>query len=128
MKAIAQSNKLLEIGSIVKIDLTRIKDRLPDELKEKISKDSNAKVLDYKITDGTQIGFFLEFKDGSKNWFFNHELIHSNNKTEQRNKAGTNLSNYYLENKPMYSGKSLSYVLNPINFARWLKNSSKDIF
>ena len=128
MKAITQSIKLLEIGSLVKIDLASIKDRLPEELKQKIIKDSNAKVLDYKITDGTQIGFLLELQDGSKNWFFNNEITNGNNIPESKNESKVSLSNYYFKNKPTYYGKSISYVLNPINFARWLRNSSKDIF
>ena len=127
MKKINQSNKLLEIGSKVNIDVSSIEDRLPEGLEEKLNISSSGTVIGYKITDGTQIGFLLELEDGSKNWFFKHELIYINNQKEQSQEGASKSNKYFLKQRYIYKGDKLSYVLNPINFASWLINASKDI-
>ena len=84
-----------------------------------------AKVLDYKITDGTEIGFLLELKDGSKNWFFSHEIASFENALGPFEPV---IKSKVPLNKNLYSGDSLAYVLNPINFTKWLINVTSDIF
>ena len=65
---------LTKIGSRVKIDLEKVKDRISANLIDKISGDPRATVTDYKMTDGTDIGLVLELSDGTISWFFNDEI------------------------------------------------------
>ena len=117
--------KLLDIGSTVKIDIERIQDKIPTDLKKTLFINSIAKVSDYKITDGTGIGFLLELSNGSKHWFFNHEITLVNNAIDPL--AEGTLSSPPLS-KSLYKGNNLSYVVNPIYFATWLMHVTKDIF
>ena len=117
MKEINEKVNLLDIGSNVKINLSLIKDRIHEDLKQTIIRDSVAKIIAYKITDGTDIGFLLELNDGSNYWFFKDELSTINKEftsvkpVSNRIKAG---------NQKIYTGNNFSYVLNPINFSKWL--------
>ena len=70
-----QSANLTRIGSRTKVNLERVRDRIPPNLVQKLIKDPSGKVLDYKMTDGTGIGVVLELNDGSKRWFFEDELL-----------------------------------------------------
>ena len=69
-----QSVNITKIGSRVKIDLDKVKDRISVNLVEKISSDPRATVMDYKMTDGGGIGVVLKLADGTKNWFFDNEI------------------------------------------------------
>ena len=69
-----QSANLTKIGSRVKIDLNKVKDRISGNLVQKISSDPRATVMDYKMTDGGGVGVVLKLADGTKNWFFDTEF------------------------------------------------------
>ncbi len=69
-----QPVNLTKIGSRVKIDLDKVKDRISSNLLEKISTDPRATVTDYKMTDGGGVGLVVKLGDGTKNWFFEHEV------------------------------------------------------
>ena len=69
-----QSANLTKIGSRVKIDLDKVKDRISGNLIQKISSDPRATVMDYKMTDGGGVGVVLKLADGTKNWFFESEV------------------------------------------------------
>ena len=69
-----QSANLTKIGSRVKIDLNKVKDRISRNLVQKISSDPRATVMDYKMTDGGGVGVVLKLADGTKNWFFESEV------------------------------------------------------
>ena len=70
-----QSANLTKIGSRVKIDLNKVKDRISGNLVQKISSDPRATVMDYKMTDGIGgIGVVIKMNDGSKHWFFEDEV------------------------------------------------------
>ena len=69
-----QSANLSRIGSRVKIDLNKVKDRISGNLVQKISSDPRATVMDYKMTDGGGVGVVLKLADGTKNWFFESEV------------------------------------------------------
>ena len=69
-----QSVNLSKIGSRVKIDLDKVKDRISGSLIQKISSDPRATVIDYKMTDGGGVGVVLKLADGTKNWFFESEV------------------------------------------------------
>ena len=69
-----KTNTLTRIGSTVKIQLEKVRDRIPSNLLSKLKNDPRGKVLDYKMTDGTGIGLVLELRDGTTSWFFDEEV------------------------------------------------------
>ncbi len=74
-KAVAPT--LTRIGSRVKIDLDRVRDRIPSSLNQLLTSDPRGKVIGYRMTDGGGIGLVLELSNGSTNWFFQEELTNS---------------------------------------------------
>ncbi len=70
----AQTVNLTKIGSRVKIDLEKVKDRISGNLIDKLSTDPRATVTDYKMTDGGGVGLVVTLTDGTKNWFFDNEI------------------------------------------------------
>ena len=127
MIEIDKNIKLLDIGSTVKIDIERIQDKIPTNLKKTLVINSLAKVSDYKITDGTGIGFLLELSNGSQHWFFNHEITPINNANDHAPLAKTTHKQTPLIDS-IYKGNDLAYVINPVNFVKWLMNVTSDIF
>ncbi len=69
-----QAATLNRIGSSVRIDLEKVRDRIPSALFRQLSKDPRGKVINYKMTDGMGIGLVLELSDGSTSWFFDEEI------------------------------------------------------
>ena len=70
----AKPTSLSRIGSKIKINIERVKDRIPSYLINQLSEDPRGTVIDYKMTDGRGIGLVLKLKDGSQNWFFEDEV------------------------------------------------------
>ena len=69
-----QTVNLTKIGSRVKIDLEKVKDRISANLIDTLSSDPRATVTDYKMTDGGGVGIVVKLSDGTKNWFFENEF------------------------------------------------------
>ena len=124
IKVINNENQLSEIGSLVKIDPTRINDNVSDELSEILSSNPVGQVIGYKITDGTDIGLIIKLNNGSSAWFFNNEL----NQIDS-NLISNTFSNKSIakKNKAVIFEKGIKYVLNPNNFIKWLIRSLKDV-
>ncbi len=74
LQAMPQPATLTRIGSSIKINLDRVRDRIPPNLAEQLSKNPRGTVIDYKMTDGTGIGVVIKLSDGSKKWFFEDEI------------------------------------------------------
>ena len=73
--AMAKPASLSRIGSKIKIDIERVRDRIPSDLIDQLSQDPRGTVIDYKMTDGRGgIGVVLKMNDGSKQWFFEDEI------------------------------------------------------
>tara|TARA_Y100001968_G_scaffold303446_1_gene317616 strand:- start:139 stop:369 length:231 start_codon:yes stop_codon:yes gene_type:complete len=73
-----RSETLLK-GQRLRIELTKVKDRLPVALFEKLKKDPNGVWNGgYKMVDGNAFGLVLELNDGTKSWFFENELSEIN--------------------------------------------------
>tara|TARA_Y100001968_G_scaffold305364_1_gene321141 strand:+ start:92 stop:316 length:225 start_codon:yes stop_codon:yes gene_type:complete len=70
----AQAATLNKIGTRVKINLEKVRDRISVSLVEKLTEDPRGKVLGYKMTDGGGIGLVIELKDGTQSWFFDEEI------------------------------------------------------
>jgi len=122
-----------QIGSSVKVNLELSKDRLNKEIIDAINISSVGKISDFRITDGKGIGVILELANGKEQWFFEDEidLLDENgnviskiyDKQEKNTLLSNALTGLKYENK-----KSVSDLLNPINFFLWLAVSFKDIF
>ena len=72
--SMAKPTSLSRIGSKIKINIERVRDRIPSDLIQQLSEDPRGTVMDYKMTDGRGIGLVLKLKDGSQNWFFEDEV------------------------------------------------------
>ncbi len=109
---------------MVNIDLEKINDKLPSDLKTALSKHPYGKIIDYKITDGTNIGVILKLNSGKKVWFFQEEISDCNSKTD----IESFISEKGDEVKSTTYTKNLLYVFNPLNLINWSLNSFKDVF
>ena len=69
-----QATTLTRIGSIVRVQLDQVRDRIPKELLMKLKDNPRGRVVDYKMTDGTDIGLVIELSDGTTSWFFDKEI------------------------------------------------------
>ena len=70
----AETKLLPKIGSKIKININKVKDRLPDKLINQISSNPRAVIIGYKMTDGRSIGITAKFQDGAQIWFFPEEI------------------------------------------------------
>ena len=70
----ADTKLLPKIGSKVKINFEKVKDRLPTKLIKEIASNPKAEIVGYKMTDGRSIGLILKFISGQENWFFPEEI------------------------------------------------------
>ncbi len=69
-----QPATLSRIGSTVRVDLEKVRDRIPSALIKQLTGNPRGKIVDYKMTDGQGIGFVLELSDGKTSWFFENEI------------------------------------------------------
>ena len=65
---------LNKIGSKVRVDLDRVRDRIPASLIKQLTENPRGTVKDYKMTDGRGIGVVLELSNGETSWFFDDEI------------------------------------------------------
>ena len=70
----ADTKLLPKIGSKIKINIDKVKDRIPNKLINQISSDPRAVIKGYKMTDGRSIGLIVKFQSGEENWFFPEEV------------------------------------------------------
>ena len=70
----AETKLLPKIGSKVKININKVKDRLPAKLIDQISSNPRVITTGYKMTDGRSIGITVRLQNGEVNWFFPEEI------------------------------------------------------
>ena len=70
----SQATTLTRIGSRVKVNLDRVRDRIPTSLLKLLNEDPRGTVKEYKMTDGMGIGLVLELSDATTSWIFNEEV------------------------------------------------------
>ena len=70
----AETKLLPKIGSKVKININKVKDRLPVKLIDQISSNPRVVTTGYKMTDGRSIGIVAKLQNGEENWFFPEEV------------------------------------------------------
>ena len=70
----ADTKVLPKIGSKIKININKVKDRLPAKLIDQISSNPRAMISGYKMTDGGGIGITAKLQNDEENWFFPEEI------------------------------------------------------
>ena len=128
-------NPLIPIGSKIKIDKSKIKNFLPKKLLDKMPQIINGEVIDYKMTDGIDIGYVLMTENNLKLWVFTREF-NEDTKREYKidlidtSKTLTPKEFISIINKVHYDingNRSIKSMANPINIISWLIFSTKDI-
>ncbi len=78
---IEDSSKLSK-GQLLKVDLDKVKDRIPSQLISAIKINPIGTLIGYKMVDGNQFGLVIKLNDGSIQWFFERELSIYTNKDD----------------------------------------------
>ena len=122
-----------KVGNSVQINLELSKDRLAKDVIDAINISSEAKISDFRITDGKGIGVILQLSNGKEQWFFEDEidLLDENGNVIKKNNDKKENSNFifdFLKGLNYENKNKVRELLNPINFFIWLVVSFKDIF
>ena len=67
-------NPLIPVGSVIKIEKAKIENVLPKKILDDLPKLINVEVIDYKMTDGMDIGYVLMTENNIKIWIFNKSI------------------------------------------------------
>ena len=129
-------NPLIPVGSVIKIEKAKIDNVLPKKILDDLPQIINVEVIDYKMTDGMDIGYVLMTESNIKIWIFNNELNEETKreyKIESSNKATNLLAIEILSriDKVKYElngNRSIKRLANPFNLISWLIFTMKDIF
>ena len=122
-----------KIGDSVQINIKLSNDRLTKEVVDTINISPEAKISDFRITDGKGIGVILQLSIGKEQWFFEDEidLLDENGNVIKKNNDKKENGNFifdFLRGLNYENKNKVSELLNPINFFIWLIVSFKDIF
>jgi len=129
-------NPLIPIGSKIKVDKSKIENLLPNKLLDTLPKQINGEIVDYKMTDGMDIGYVLMTENNLRFWIFNTELneqtrreymIEDTIKFNDKNNNDLILGKYKIYYE-INGNRSIKTVANPINLINWLIFTMKDIF
>ena len=129
-------NPLIPIGTKIKVDKSKIENLIPNKILDDLPKFINGEVIDYKMTDGMDIGYVLITDNNQKIWVFNSEL---NDQTKREYKIDIKDENTNIINKEfikaigrvkydLNGNKKIKTIANPINIYSWLIYTLKDIF
>ena len=69
-----RDSSTLQKGQNLKVEITEVKDRLPQNVLEIIRKEPIVELVGYKMVDGNQFGLVVKLINGEINWFFEKEL------------------------------------------------------
>ena len=129
-------NPLIPVGTMIKVEKSKIENVLPKKILDDLPQLINGKVIDYKMTDGMDIGYVLMTENNIKIWIFNNELNEQTKreyKIESSNKP-TNLLTIELLSRidkveyELNGNRSIKKLANPLNLIKWLIFTLKDIF
>ena len=129
-------NPLIPVGSRIKVDKSKIENVVPQKILDDLPQMINGEVIDYKMTDGMDIGYVLMTDNNLKIWIFKSEL---NEQTRREykiedSKISTNFITkevLSLIDKVEYDlngNRNISSISNPINIINWLIFTLKDVF
>ncbi len=131
-----KTNELIPIGTKIKVDKTKLKNVLPKKLIDDLPEIILGKVIDYKMTDGMDIGYVLHTERNMKIWIFNNELDQETRKKFNLNETyrfrddSKNQLSLWKDsiNYELTGTKKIQTLFNPINLFSWLIFTLKDIF
>tara|TARA_B100000700_G_scaffold329273_1_gene450305 strand:- start:337 stop:567 length:231 start_codon:yes stop_codon:yes gene_type:complete len=69
-----EDSSRLKKGQALKVDILKVKDRLPSALFNEIESSPVGELVGWKMVDGNSFGLVILFKSGSSFWFFEEEL------------------------------------------------------
>ena len=129
-------NPLIPVGTMIKVEKSKIKNVLPKKILDDLPQLINGKVIDYKMADGMDIGYVLMTENNLKIWIFNSELDAQTRKEYkiEDSKISTNIVTKELSsqiskvNYDINGNRSIKKMANPLNLISWLKFTLKDIF
>ena len=129
-------NQLIPIGATIKVEKSKIENVLPTKILDDLPQSISGEVIDYKMTDGMDIGYVLMTENHLKIWIFNSELDAQTRKEYkiEDSKISTNLITKELSsqiikiNYDINGNRSIKKLANPINLISWLIFTLKDIF
>ena len=127
---------LIPIGARIKVDKSKIENLLAEKILDDLPQTINGEVLDYKMTDGMDIGYVLMTDNNLKIWIFNREL---NEQTRKEYKIEDSKTSENITTKEILSqidkvqydlngNRSIIKIANPFNLINWLIFTLKDIF
>jgi hypothetical protein len=127
---------LIPVGSMIKVEKSKIENVLPKKILDDLPQIINGEVIDYKMTDGMDIGYVLVTDNNLKIWIFNNELNEQTKKEyeiEDSNRSTNLITKELLSqiNKVKYElsgNRSIKKIANPFNLISWLIFTLKDIF
>ena len=129
-------NPLIPIGTEIKVDKSKIENLLPNKILNDLPEIINGEIIDYKMTDGTDIGYVLITENNQKIWIFNSELnektrreyrIEDTNRSYNPNKNALMIGRYKMAYE-INGNRNIKMIVNPINLINWLIFTLKDIF
>ena len=127
---------LIPVGSMIKVEKSKIENVLPKKILDDLPQIINGEVIDYKMTDGMDIGYVLLTDNNLKIWIFNNELNEQTKKEyeiEDSNRS-TNLITKELLSQidkveyELSGNRTIKKIANPFNLISWLIFTLKDIF
>ena len=129
-------NPLIPVGARIKVEKSKIENLLPTKILDDMPQIISGEVIDYKMTDGTDIGYVLMTENNVKIWIFKNELDEETRREYniEDSKISTNVITKELLtqiNKVEYDlngNRSIKKLANPINLISWLIFTLKDIF
>ena len=127
---------LIPIGARIKVDKSKIENLLAEKILDDLPQMINGEVVDYKMTDGMDIGYVLMTDNNLKIWIFNREL---NEQTRKEYKIEDSKTSENITTKEILSqidkvqydlngNRSINKITNPFNLINWLIFTLKDIF
>ena len=127
---------LIPVGSMIKVEKSKIENVLPKKILDDLPQIINGEVIDYKMTDGMDIGYVLVTDNNLKIWIFNNELNEQTKKEyeiEDSNRSANFITKELLSqiDKIEYElsgNRSIKIIANPFNLISWLIFTLKDIF
>ena len=129
-------NPLIPIGAKIEVEKSTIENDLPKNILDDLPPIIKGEVIDYKMTDGTSIGYVLMTDNKQKIWIFSNELNEETRKEYEiydTNNSTNEITNRLKEqmNKFDYEingNRNIKTILNPVNIISWLIFTLKDIF
>ena len=69
-----KDSSTLKKGQSLRVEISEVKDRLPQNILEIIKEEPVVELVGYKMVDGNQFGLVVKLTNGQINWFFENEL------------------------------------------------------